>query len=92
MLNRFYGYPTFTLIFRRSLYNLVGCSACMEVSYRINVPLRAFTDINEKDGHEAWIRTCKFQCLETPGDPFGVSNTTETLGKKENHQLDFRYN
>ena len=31
-LNRFYGAPTFTLIFRRGLQTLVSCSACMEVS------------------------------------------------------------
>ena len=31
-LNRFYGAPTFTLIFRRSLHNLGGCSARVEGS------------------------------------------------------------
>ena len=31
-LNRFYGAPTFTLIFRRGLLNLIGCSARTEVS------------------------------------------------------------
>ena len=31
-LNRFYGAPTFTLIFRRSLHNVIGFSALIEVS------------------------------------------------------------
>ena len=40
--------PTFTLIFRRSLHNLIGCSARMEVSQLINVSSRATFKINEK--------------------------------------------
>ena len=31
-LSRYNGAPTFTLIFRRGLHNLFGCSACIEVS------------------------------------------------------------
>ena len=67
---RFYGMPTFTLIFRRGLHDLVGCFARMELSYLINVSSRATIKI-------------KIQRLETLWDPWGVSNTTETLEQKK---------
>ena len=45
---RFYWYQIFTLILRRGLYNLVGCSARMEVFLLTNLSSQATTNINEK--------------------------------------------
>ena len=74
-LNRFDRNLTFPLIFRRGLHNLVGCSAPKAINMSSREQL--------KYCGEARIMTRQLQRVEIPGDPWGVSNTTETLEQKK---------